>query len=664
MLIGNLEDAEEVKGSGFIIYTDDGVKSNKMTVDQFANALGLHMSNSANAGEGAGGGLQYWKEFKDYRQNSYLYAENPPKEFTNIGQLRLGVSKLERDIWISNFQYDTYESDSLPYFEGCIEFKAHDDEGDYYYPYAVYALLHRNGSVLEDYILVDNEAHLYKIAKSDYDRYSVYFFILGSNETGGTTVLPGSLTGVNDITNTFLLTGDEQTDAVYFKDYKLDGAYSSYDECANALSTAFLLSGKTIEIGGYFKYGHYIDNIANYINRDTHSDDDTYIYINANPGNIDKIQGYSEDDVTYLDKTDIGELLINILGIELRPTYSAFTNVGLFFDIPFYRSEYSTEKKELAIEAAKAMYTEEKIVLKNADFDDVIFLGDGEEYSEFVKHYIADNLENINFVSDVRLGDFSIVSNNIAQLNVGRGLTIQSPAPNYFPELVVDPNSVQSKMTAGDGVMIDSNTNTISATGSIEDVEVDGLSVVSNKVAMIWLPTGLKETRLQNGSHTEIETVTRGTNYDIFRVNVTDVKNNVISNSDNYSFLNVNVIEAAAILSVAIPANSSGIITANLYANSGLNTNDGYISALVSESNGWPANDSVAFTSPLFDSKPINTPYQISGTDHVAITNLKIFGKVTNTSSLAVNYYLLVKKNVDCAIDVQGELTFVQNIDI
>jgi len=665
MLIGNMELADSVSSNGFIIYTPDGYKAKKMTVDRLAKAIEAYMRNDSNAGEGHGGGLQYWREFRDYKWNSFLYAENSVEAFENLSQLHLGNGKYYRDLWTSNFQYDTWNSDkTVPNFEGCIEFKSNDGEEEFYYPYSVYALLHRNGSALSDYILVDQEEQLYKIAKSDYDRFSIYVVVLGGNDSAGTTILPDILPEIDSVPSTYYLTEDIDEGILQspFRLYKVNGSYSSYDECANALSTIFLNTGNTIEIGGYFKYGKYIENIVNYLNYDEHEDDNTYTYINAKPSMVSAWK-FSEDNVTYLDKENLLTLFTDILDIELVPTLTAVSNIGIYFGIPFYRSMYSTNKKELALTAAKAQYSDSRIVLNNADYEDVIFLGNGEEYSDFVKKMIADSLENIDFVSEVYLGDFSVVDNAAARIYASHGLKVVKEGNNP-PELVVDNGALQPALTPGEGVSI--NNNVISATGSIEEIYVDGVSAIDpeTKVAEIWLPTGLKETRLNNGDHIEIEKVSQGTNYDIYKINAVDIKNNVIENSDSHSFLNNADSESAVIASITVPADAKGIIVANLYFDSGANTNDGIVSALVSDNGSWPLNDQTLYMSPMYDSKHINKPYQIAGVDHNALTNLKIFGRYSNTFSSPLTVYLLAKKDVDSAVNVQGEITFTQDIDI
>lgn len=656
MLIGNMELADSVGSNGFIIYTPDGYKAKKMTVDRLAKAIEAYMRNDSNAGEGHGGGLQFWKEFKDYRQNSYLYTENPAEEFISITQLHLGSDIYNRDCWTSEYQYDTYETPTVPYFPGIIEFKELLQDGTVaYYPYSVYSLIHVNGSVLQDFENVQDT--LYKIPTSEYGKLSIYIFLLGDAPASGTVILPGELQGITDVTNTFPLPEDAPDNV--FRIYKLDGVYSSYDECANALSDFFLLTSHTVEIAGYFNYGNYISNLANYI---TEGPDEGYTYINSAESMV-QVQRYSEDNLTYIDKEDLKSLLLDILAIELKPTYTAISNVGIYFEFPFYRGENSDTKKELAVEAARAMYTEDKIMLRDADFEDVIFLGNDEEYSKFVKKYISDQLENIDFVSEVYLGDFSVVDNSAARIYASHGLKVVKNGNNP-PELVVDNGALQPALTPGEGVSI--NNNVISATGSIEEIYVDGVSAIDpeTKVAEIWLPTGLKETRLNNGDHIEIEKVSQGTNYDIYKINAVDIKNNVIANSDSHSFLNNADAESAVIASITVPADAKGIIVANLYFDSGTNTNDGIVSALVSDNGSWPANDQTLYTTPMYDSKPINKPYQIAGVDHNALTNLKIFGRYANTFSSPLTVYLLAKKDVNSTVDVQGEITFTQDIDI
>lgn len=51
----------------------------------------------------------------------------------------------------------------------------------------------------------------------------------------------------------------------------------------------------------------------------------------------------------------------------------------------------------------------------------------------------------------------------------------------------------QIKLTAGTNITIDPSTNTISADGSVDDVTVNGTSVVSNKVASISVPTKVSD---------------------------------------------------------------------------------------------------------------------------------------------------------------------------
>lgn len=60
MQIGNMPSIDAVTQDGFIIYSDDGIHTYKMTIAEFAQAIGVVMTGG---GDGDGGdGLAYWKE--------------------------------------------------------------------------------------------------------------------------------------------------------------------------------------------------------------------------------------------------------------------------------------------------------------------------------------------------------------------------------------------------------------------------------------------------------------------------------------------------------------------------------------------------------------------------------------------------------------------------
>lgn len=60
MRIGNMPSIDAVTQDGFIIYSDDGVHTYKMTIAEFAQAIGVVMTGGGD-GDG-GGGLLYWNE--------------------------------------------------------------------------------------------------------------------------------------------------------------------------------------------------------------------------------------------------------------------------------------------------------------------------------------------------------------------------------------------------------------------------------------------------------------------------------------------------------------------------------------------------------------------------------------------------------------------------
>lgn len=60
MQIGNMPSIDEVNSDGYIIYSEDGVHTQKMSISDFANAVGILMTGE---GDGDGGdGLIYWTE--------------------------------------------------------------------------------------------------------------------------------------------------------------------------------------------------------------------------------------------------------------------------------------------------------------------------------------------------------------------------------------------------------------------------------------------------------------------------------------------------------------------------------------------------------------------------------------------------------------------------
>lgn len=60
MQVGNMPSIDAVSQDGFIIYSDDGIHTYKMTIAEFAQAIGVVMTGG---GDGDGGdGLLYWKE--------------------------------------------------------------------------------------------------------------------------------------------------------------------------------------------------------------------------------------------------------------------------------------------------------------------------------------------------------------------------------------------------------------------------------------------------------------------------------------------------------------------------------------------------------------------------------------------------------------------------
>lgn len=61
MQIGNMPSVDAVSQEGFIIYSDDGIHTYKMTIAEFAQAIGVVMTGGGD-GDGEGEGLAYWIE--------------------------------------------------------------------------------------------------------------------------------------------------------------------------------------------------------------------------------------------------------------------------------------------------------------------------------------------------------------------------------------------------------------------------------------------------------------------------------------------------------------------------------------------------------------------------------------------------------------------------
>ena len=677
MEIGNMPDAEQVSGNGYIIYTDDGVHGCKMTVDRLAKEMDMYIQNDENEeDEAQKGGFNYWNEYIDYQFYSYLRTENYDLKRETLANLYPYSSG--RDIWFSNFQFDAWDSSNVP---NHLDIMGLSHLTYSYRPYISFIFLHKIGTSIQDFIHVSGDT--YKIAKDKVNRYKAYlYYLYPYNNNSAVTdptedqetivyptsiqdiiVAPGkafqiSLSGIDFIGNV----------------YEIDKTYINPEATNNDIFNLF--DNNPVNTAGY-TIEQVIDDYTTHLDTTEHEDSDTYIYI-TNPLIEPDMFAYSEDGLSYYSDFEeyddiiavsgttpsymkrLGSLLNDsLLGVTVRPTYTAICNRGIYFGIPFTRYiNGSSPHLELSIAYC---FSYDKIRLhQKKDFEDVIFVDDM-KYTEFIDSEASSFVVENGMVVDVRLGDFSILDEetHIASLQLGDGLTVymdNSDPPK--PYLGIDESKLQTRLTPGTGVTL--TNNVLSAEGEILDVQVDYTSVVDQSgVANIILPNGLKETRLQSGNYTEPELVQSGNDYVIYRLNVTGLSNDIIEATDNVQFgdpINDTYTDntALSIIDLNIPANSSGLLVATVNID-GSEITDGVGYLYAGTSPTWPSSDSDLYTSQVYDVQALNDNAQ---------TALRSMGTIVNNSNGDITYHLLVKIHANKPSMVYGHLTYIQNIDI
>jgi hypothetical protein len=715
--IGEMPDVDEIQNNGFLIYSDDGLYAKKITVEDFATAMGILMTNDSEVGGETGAGLVGWKEYAWHvtdgtnvrgRQNLPKVVYALAGEWTNANDYVCGLASLYpftagMDIWKSRFQKDDYEhANAAPALDDIIESRillgteeATGAPQYLYRPYSLFSLVHPLGYSLDDYTRVDSTT--YKILTDDIDRYKADIFVafptvssqadLVYDDTYDQTINLGE--GVTRINNRLTAFNFDNGISFDIYRYRLNDIYNSVEDCEEAIAEIFD-SNTSAPMAGYYSEGILIKNLAKYLDTTEHEDSDEYTYIKYRNDQEYEVQ-YSEQGDKYTDylaREDVhggpsgydafASMLFDVMQPEIRGGFTALTTLGIYINFPFNRVMVSegTDKKydwyegsiNYLIKYSQVHYDIYDIEFKERmdhRLTDYIYTGyqlgatGRQPYSkQLLDYFRREGLVTDNFITDVYLGDFPISEDGVATIRPGFGL--KAVVNNGKAYLAVDDTQVQRALTAGHGIAIENNT--IRVIPDIYDVVIGNQSVVTNKVARITLPTGLNETRLEDGDYTEIEQVSQGNGYATYKVNVKGLENEIIQTSGTYIYGPGNT--TFKLMTITIPAKSSGILNYSICANSGNNANP---------NNFFVASDVFETDSPTFNNPGVNAlasfthlgePYTLAQNTQDARAFLKATGTIVNDTYVNKNYYIYCMITGNIRTEFYGEAQFIKDIDV
>lgn len=667
--IGDMPSAEEISGGGHLIYTDDGIHASKITIEDFANAMNILMTQEVEGGSGGatGGGLVYFKEYIDQYGNVYLVCENTTSNFPSA------------DNWKSNFQYDNWDSPyQVPNFPNYITMTKTQGGTDYI-AYISFAMLHEVGTSLYDFTY-DDEAEKYKIKNDEIGKIklTVLFMTPYTNGYLDTHDTFSAQTG-NFVYNPDLYAQSHHNpNGLYAVEaYDYVDLFDDYDDAANILSSIIQSSASTLslEIAGYYKSGVVLDQL--YISTEEYPDSDEYTYLDSIPDTVKKLY-FSADGVNYTyygaesNMAPSGDRLLycwnkmfnDLINISIKGTYTIYSSQGIYFGVPYAKTQFDVAGFGFDLEHAVSFYGWDAIryydVSGQGLTNDVIRLGERNGNVYYYKDFIADYItsRHFNLVGDVYVGERSIVdANGVANLAIGTGLAWDFDNDR----LMIDVDYLQPKLTPGSGVSIDSN-NVITFNSAVQDVTVDGTSVLdpNTHIANVIVPNGLKETLLQNGSHTSVRTVSTGTNTKTIAVDIVDLENEILTASGTISASNDTGL---TVCSLQIPNGKSGMFMAevNIQCTGTIGVND-YATIVIREGSSSFPSESTLFQTDMVASKTLLQPYTAEGVSYNPVTTLKTSGRETQNGGTTA--YLLIKVHSSSAANVYGKLIFVENVNV
>ena len=681
--IGEMPDVDEIQNNGFLIYSDDGLYAKKITVEDFATAMGILMSNDSEVGGETGSGLVGWKEYVDAHLNHYLITDYMP-EYKGPWGL---ADKFRRDSWSSHYQFDAWDSPyDIPNLSNVsVKLENLNPEES---PYVLFAMPHRIGDSLDDYTKVSTG--VYKIKTEDIGALKCRIYFLVDGDVDSESVIY-DLTELNSFNISWHI--GYGFGATLYR-YELDDIYSNEDDLVSALSETFpILAGQGVAIAGYENVGRPIDNIAKYYSKDSYPDENVYTYINFDISGVQGEVQYNDNgenvytsmienpevDGSYADwpgggeETDvyknhiaklIGSMLQDIISLELRPLHTALASSGLYIGYPFSRDEMSLQDPLVAIDYAQA-----KIDVTGIHFgqlagyaNECIYVP--EAYSSYLIDYINNNSSYVEKVNDILIASVSAKDDNgVIRINLGPGLYFDGDTNS----ILIDENDLQLPLTAGHGVSINSQTNTITFNSDVTDVAVDGVSVVDSEgVADIELPTGLRQIRLLNGNYTQVTTVDEDTDYIEQKIDIYGLSNHftVVDNGQNN--IELDEVHTDTLLgNIYIPPNVTGLLTYEilLYTNDTVDYGNDRISSVLTTNIIYPVSDENAYIDPSFDTELINESVDIDSMHLPGITKLNCCFPVTDSSS-GRYFHLIVRKLANCSMYGNYKITFIENIDI
>ena len=669
--------ASSVNDEGYIIYTENGIQASKMSIKDLSESLDiLNTPEEEDGDNNNSAGFAYWEEFIDYQNYSYLlaYSEddiNPSLANTSESNIKYTVG---RDIWTANNQYDAWDTGTAPHYPGVFEIKKTINDVVQYRPYVAFTLLHRIGSSIYDFTNLGDD--LYKIKTDELGKYRAYIFFIyppkDQNPQYETVIGPDTnlepVTYFEDLT----FQSDYSGLGLGVSAYEIDGAFMTGD---SAISHIFeLFDNDPINNEGYFRH-NYVD-YTQYIDDSVHEDDDEYTYI-LNPVIEENKVEFSDDDLSYYEVDDTQTAVTNssypaetiqklaygfagLIGVGFNPFYTVYGSKGIFFGVPFTREQNNNAKPQLALDFAKARYTSSKAEFFN-ETGDVIYIN-GEAFIDYCEEAFGGGT-GAAYISEINIGDETIeayVDDGVATILLGTGLKVTVNNEGYCI-LGVDTDQLQPTLTAGTGVTI--SNNTISSVGKIQDVLVDGVTVVdpSDDIAKIYLPGGMKEAVLVDGNYTDVTVVSEDEDNITYQIDISGLENAVTQNSaqvtpsasdiSNWSSSGM----TKAVVDITIPERTSGWVYGTLSIN-GANITDGVAMMDVANRNYWPNSDATAYAEPGFDSKNMIDNSQ---------TALRCAVYVNNTNYYDVTYTMVAKIISSVPYEsMSGTLSLVTNIDV
>ena len=385
---------------------------------------------------------------------------------------------------------------------------------------------------------------------------------------------------------------------------------------------------------------------------------------------------FSDDDLSYYEVDDTQTAVsissypaetiqklaygfAGLIGVGFNPFYTVYGSKGIFFGVPFTREQNNNAKPQLALDFAKARYTSSKAEFFN-ETGDVIYIN-GEAFIDYCEEAFGGGT-GAAYISEINIGDETIeayVDDGVATILLGTGLKVTVNNEGYCI-LGVDTDQLQPTLTAGTGVTI--SNNTISSVGKIQDVLVDGVTVVdpSDDIAKIYLPGGMKEAVLVDGNYTDVTVVSEDSDSITYQIDISGLENAVTQNSaqvtpdQSETWQTTGMVKN--VVSITVPANVKGWLYGSLSID-GRNITDGVAMSAIHDYMTWPTSDATAYAEQGFDSKNMidNSQTALKGWVYVD----------TTVSHQSANYYMVAKIISSVPYESMcGTLSLVTNIDI